>query len=65
MKKKNSLKKRFIRYMRRTWRNKLAAIFIVGVGLFTMFPEYDGTFFLFSLAIGIPLFFDTQSWFVD
>lgn len=66
-KKKTSIKKRFIRYMRKTWKNKLVAIILVSVGTFTVFcpPPTDGLFCMFSWIFGTIMFFDTQSWFVD
>ena len=55
MKKSNESK--FVQYIRRTWKNKLAAIVAVLVGLGVINIEGDGTVFVFMLMIGIPLFF--------
>lgn len=55
MKKKNE--NGLIRYIRRTWKNKLAAIALIVIGLMFMNVEGDGTVFVFTLIFGIPLFF--------
>lgn len=66
-KRETNLKKRFIRYLRRTWKNKLGAILLMGTGLLTTLcpPPTDGLFCVFSLIFGTIMFFDTKSWFVD
>lgn len=66
-KKKTNLKKWFIRYMRRTWKNKLSAIVLISIGVLTTLcpPPTDGLFCVFSLIFGTIMFFDTKSWFVD
>lgn len=55
MKKKHESK--FVRYIRRTWKNKLAAIALMVAGLLAMGVDGDGSIFVFTAIIGIPLFF--------
>lgn len=54
---------RFIRYMRRTWLNKLVA---VAMGLLSLLSvivsEGDATFFILMSLITVPMFFARESW---
>lgn len=54
---------RFITYMLRTFKNKLfvAFMFIVGLALSKLCD--DGTFMVFVLMFGIPLFITKKDWF--
>lgn len=54
---------RFIRYMRRTWVNKIVAIgsFLIGL-LSVIVSEGDATFFILMSLLAIPMFFSRESW---
>lgn len=43
-------------------KNKLYALLLVMIGALSIFIEYDGTFFIFTLMIGLPLFFAKENW---
>ena len=62
---KNELKifmRRFKKYMRRTYKNKLGAIAWIMFGCVTVpLFDYDGTFLFFTLLTGIPVFFCRKS----
>ncbi len=45
-------------------KNKLYALLLVIIGTLSIFIEYDVTFFIFTLMIGIPLFFSKENWFI-
>ena len=49
--------KKMIKYMRRTWKNKVAALAMAGVGYLTIGIDNDATAFVFVLLIAVPLFF--------
>lgn len=54
---------RFIRYMRRTWVNKLVALGGMFVGLLSVIvSEGDATFFILMSLIAVPMFFSRESW---
>lgn len=59
--KKRKMYKRFKRYIRRTYKNKLCALALIILGLLTVFIEYDATFFIVTLLIGIPLFLEKEN----
>ena len=42
-------------------KNKLYALLLVIIGTLSIFIEYDATFFIFTLMIGLPLFFDKEN----
>lgn len=44
-------------YLKRTWKNKLLAIFMLLVGTVPMFTEKDVTALVFIAIFAIPLFF--------
>ena len=46
-----------IKYLRRTWKNKVAALAMAGVGYLTIGIDNDATAFVFVLLIAVPLFF--------
>ena len=48
-------------YLKRTWKNKLAAIGLILVGLMPIWLERDATVFVLMASIGIPLFFYNQN----
>ncbi len=49
-------------WRRELLKNKLYSLILIGVGALSVPIEYDGTFFIFSLTIGIPLFFAKENW---
>lgn len=46
-------------------KNKLYSILLIGIGVLSILIEYDATFFVFSLMLGIPLFFARENWIMD
>ena len=46
-----------IKYLRRTWKNKLAALGLIQVGYWSIRIDNDATAFVFFLFFAIPLFF--------
>lgn len=42
--------------------NKLIALVLIGAGTFAVWMEGDGTFLMFALLIGAPLFFAKENW---
>lgn len=55
--------KRFVNYMRRTFKNKLLAIALLVVGIVSAALSKDGTFLVFVLMISLPLFVSKKDWF--
>ena len=53
---------KFERYIRRTFKNKLCAIVLLGIGALATIPDGDATFFVLILFITIPLFFTKENW---
>jgi len=51
-------------WKRELLKNKLHALLLVIIGTLSIFIEYDGTFFIFALMIGLPLFFAKENWFM-
>lgn len=49
------------RYIRRTFMNKVIAIIIFMLGLFSAKLSNDGTFMLFTTFLSIPLFFERDN----
>lgn len=48
-------------YLKRTWKNKLAALGLALVGYLSMLPEKNGTAFVFLLVFAVPLFFAKEN----
>ncbi len=46
-----------IKYLRRTWKNKVIALAMALVGYWSIGIENDATAFVFVMLIAIPLFF--------
>mgnify|MGYP001034832038 CR=1 FL=1 len=42
--------------------NRLVALVLIGAGAFAVWMEGDGTFLIFALLIGMPLFFAKENW---
>jgi len=43
-------------------KNKLYALLLVIIGVLSIPIEYDGTFFILALMLGLPLFFAKENW---
>lgn len=63
MHKKNKFRTWFVRYIIRTYKNKLASLMMIALGVcgLLVFPD-DGTFFAFILLFAIPLFLSGRNW---
>lgn len=46
-------------------KNKIYAIIFVILGALTVPIEWDATFFLFTLMIGVALFFSKENWITE
>lgn len=55
--------RRFVRYMHRTFKNKLCALALVAVGAVPMIMDRDATAFVFMLIFGGCMFFSNEDWF--
>lgn len=42
-------------------KNKILAIVFIFLGFLSIFIEHDATFFVFSLFLGIPIFFSKEN----
>lgn len=51
-----------IKYLKRTWKNKVAAMAIAFVGYLSTFIDGDATAFVFLMLIAIPLFFTRRNY---
>lgn len=49
-------------WRRELLKNKIYSLILIGLGALSIPIEYDGTFFIFSLMLGISLFFSKQNW---
>ena len=43
-------------------RNKLYSLILILIGVVPILIDQDGTFFIFSLMLGVPLFFAKENW---
>lgn len=59
---KKIITKKVKSYFKRTYKNKLAALALITLGALSVGLENDGTFLVFTLLIGMPLFFDNENW---
>lgn len=57
--------KAFIKYMLRTYKNKLAALVMILAGILVNSLTDDATFLVFVLTFGIPLFISKENWFYE
>ena len=55
--------RRFVRYIRRTWKNKLLALAMLVIGIVSMKLTNDGTFLVFVLMTFGPIFFANENCF--
>ena len=60
---KMKARQNFINYLRRTWKNKLGAIFMIICGMLGVVVEKDATALVFLLMFAVPMFFSKRSWF--
>lgn len=49
-------------WSRKLIKNKIYAVLIILIGALSVPIEWDATFFLFSLIMGVPLFFAKTNW---
>lgn len=54
--------KKFARYMYETRVNKFYSLVLMGLGALLVFIDGDATVLMFSLFIGIPMFFARKQW---
>lgn len=59
---KKIIHKKVKRYFQRTYKNKLIALALITLGALSVGLEKDITFLVFTLLIGIPLFFSKDNW---
>lgn len=53
---------KFVRYIRKTLKNKLCSIALLGIGMLSAIPDRDITFLVTVSFIAIPLFFSKENW---
>lgn len=49
------------RYLKRTWKNKLAALMLLIAGAIPIWFDGDATMFVLMLMVAIPLFFAKEN----
>lgn len=54
---KQKAKAKFIKYLRRTWKNKLAAIAMIMIGMLGVVVCNDATALVVLACIAVPMFF--------
>lgn len=62
MKRKERNRRRFVRYIRRTFANKVCAVALALIGAVVMSLDGDATFLVFALMIGVPMFLAHEQW---
>ena len=55
--------KRFVRYIRKTAKNKLFVMTMLVVGALSAILSGDGTFLMFVLMFSVPMFISKEDWF--
>lgn len=55
---------RFIKYLKRTWKNKLYAVALLAMSYVPVILDNDATAFVWSLMLAVPMFFTRHKWFV-
>ena len=50
-------RKKMIKHFKRTWKTKLAALALMGVGYWSIGIDNDATAFVFLMFLAVPLFF--------
>lgn len=51
-----------IMWRRELLRNKIYSLLLILIGVVPILIDRDGTFFIFALLIGLPLFFSKKNW---
>jgi hypothetical protein len=51
-------------WRRELLKNKIYSVLFILLGALSVLIEYDGTFFIFTLMIGLPLFFAKENWII-
>lgn len=51
-----------ILYLRETWKNKICALALIGIGVLTTVLSGDATALVFLLMFAIPLFLSFENW---
>lgn len=60
---RNNKMKRFVRYIRRTFKQKLYALALAGLGALTaVVSDGDATAFVFMLLLAVPMFISKENW---
>lgn len=54
--------KHFVRYMFETIYNKIFATVMIGLGYLSTLIDGDGTFFVWTLMLFVPMFFARENW---
>lgn len=62
MSKMGEVKRRFSKYIRRTAKNKVVALLLIGCGLGTNIASDDATFLVAILICAVPLFFARRNY---
>jgi hypothetical protein len=52
-------------WKRELLKNKIYAVLFIMLGVLSVLIEYDATFFVFALMLGIPLFFAKENWITE
>lgn len=55
----------FVKYIRRTYKNKLCAIALLTIGIFSTYILKDATLLLFVSTMFIPLLFAKENWITE
>lgn len=50
-----------LNYLKRTWKNKIAAVAMTAAGILTVCIDNDATFLVLALIFAIPLFFAKEN----
>lgn len=62
MSKKSMYGRSFVKYIRRTFKNKVVALAMIGLGVASRMLSDDATFLVFMLIFAIPLFFARKNY---
>lgn len=57
--------KAFVKYILKTYKNKLAALVMIAAGILVAALTDDATFLVFVMTFGIPLFISKENWFYN
>lgn len=59
---KQKARKNFVKYISRTWKNKLIAIAMICAGMAGVIIEKDATALVFMMFFAVPMFFSSRDW---